>query len=66
MKRKIKIKEKRMLNCRVGVEKKKKKKEVQLGREVGEERGEKGGMNKGGSFRNVKCCISKNGITNNI
>ena len=26
MKRKIKIKEKRMLNCRVGVEKKKKKK----------------------------------------
>ena len=55
-----------MLNCRVGVEKKKKKKEVQLGREVGEERGEKGGMNKGGSFRNVKCCISKNGITNNI
>ena len=45
---------------------------VQLGREVGEEKGERGemrdererGNNKGGQFRNIKCYISKNGIPN--
>ena len=40
----------------------KNKKGVQLGREVGEER--EGRRNKRGQFRNVKCCISKNGVAN--
>ena len=39
---------------------KKNKKRVQLGREVGEER--EGGRNKVGQVRNVKFYISKNGI----
>ena len=66
-----------MLKCGVGWGKKKKKKikkgcnwDVRLGRERREEKREKSGRggggerNKGGQFRNVKCCISKIGVAN--
>ena len=37
---------------------------LQLGHEVGEERGKRGGRNKGVFFKNVKYRISKNDVTN--
>lgn len=46
-----------MIKYRVGLGKKKRARRR-------EERGERGGMNKREQFRNIKCCISKNGDAN--
>ena len=71
MKKKDKNKRKRILKCEVGLENKIKYNkngcnwDLRLGRgERREERGERGGRNKREKFRNVKCYISKNGVTN--
>ena len=61
-----KNKRKRMLKCGVGLEKKIKKgchQAMRLG--MREERGERWGRNNEWQFRNIKCCINKNGVENN-